>query len=504
MIALFLLVPIAFLILQATEVGWGHLSSVLFRSLTVSLLWNTIRLDLLVVACAALVGVGAAWLIERSDLPARRLFSVLAVLPLAIPDFIVGYGWVSVAPSVHGLWGAVLVMTMGTYPLVYLPVAAAFRRSDPALEEVAQSAGYTRRAVFWRVTLPEVRLAVLGGALLVSLTLLAEYGAFEILGYQTFTTEIFTEFQIGFNLPAACALSLVLVVLGLLFVSSEFGAQRRSRSIEQVQQSTRPPSRQRLGRATPLGVLALLSLAAVALGMPVGTLIYWLFSGQKSTLPPASLLDAAAHSALYAAFAGLVSTAAAFPVAYLAVRHRGMHATVIERSAYLVQGLPGLAIALALAFFTIRFMPALYQSAPLLVLSYAILFFPLALVALRASLAQAPRVLEDVARSLGHGPFAVLVRVTLPLIAPGIGAAFALVFLSSMTELTSTLILIPTDAQTLATQFWAYTSDFAYAQAAPYAALIIAIAAVPSYILARRFDPRALVRESVALAQVGA
>ena len=151
--------------------------------------------------------------------------------------------------------------------------------------------------------------------------------------------------------------------------------------------------------------------------------------------------------------------------------------------------MPGLVIALAFSYFTERYANGfLYQSAPLLILAYAILFFPLALVGVRASVMQAPPGLEDVARSLGQRRLAVLWRVTLPLIGPGLAAAFCLVFLSAVTELTATLILIPTGVQTLATQFWAYQQNLAYGQAAPFALAIIAIAALPSYVLGRFFD----------------
>ncbi|MGD0453720.1 MAG: hypothetical protein ABSB69_08975, partial [Solirubrobacteraceae bacterium] len=83
---------------------------------------------------------------------------------------------------------------------------------------------------------------------------------------------------------------------------------------------------------------------------------------------------------------------------------------------------------------------------------------------------------------------AVWRRVTLPLIAPGLGAAFALVFISSATELTATLLLRPTGVNTLATQIWAYTSEFSYGAAAPYAALMVAISAIPAYLLSRRMS----------------
>jgi iron(III) transport system permease protein len=179
----------------------------------------------------------------------------------------------------------------------------------------------------------------------------------------------------------------------------------------------------------------------------------------------------------------------ALPVGILAVRYDGRLRRILERSTYLVLAIPGLVIALSLAYFSESYAGGLwYQTAPMLVLTYAIMFFPLALVGVRASLAQAPPDVEDIARSLGQHRLAVFWRVTRPLVSPGLAAAFCLVFLSAVTELTATLILVPTGVQTLATQFWSYQQNLAYGQAAPFALLMIAIAAVPSYVLGRFFD----------------
>jgi iron(III) transport system permease protein len=346
-----------------------------------------------------------------------------------------------------------------------------------------------RLRTFWRVTLRQARVAILGGCLLVALVLLAEYGAFEILGYQTFTTEIFTEFNVSFNVPTASALSLVLVALSLVVLSGEGLAQGRgrlSRSGPLAQRVARP---HRLGNAR-LAVLAGFGvLVGLALGVPIASSIYWIIRGGHAFLTGVSLLDAAWHTALYSGAAAALATAMALPVALLALRHRGRVHQLLERSTYLVLAMPGVVIALALSYFTERYANGfLYQSAPLLVIAYAILFFPLALVGVRASVAQAPVGLEEVGRSLGRRRLSVLWRVTLPLIAPGLAAAFCLVFLSAVTELTATLILIPTGVQTLATQFWAYQQNLCYAQAAPFALAIIAIAAVPSFVLGRFFD----------------
>jgi iron(III) transport system permease protein len=488
-VAAALLVPVVFLLVDAGQVGEASIARLLFRGLTASLLWNTVRLAAVTTLLCAVIGTSAAWWIERTALPGRRAWAVLVILPAAVPDFVIAYGWLSAAPWLTGYWGAVLVMTLGLYPLVYLPVAASFRSADPGQEEVARSLGLRPATVFWRVTVRQARSALLGGCLLVSLALLAEYGAFEMLRYQTFTTEIFTEFNDGFDPAAACGLALVLVLLGLVLLTADGFARGRARTSRSGPQVARVRPPHRLGRATVPVLAGFALLALLALGVPVGALVYWLFQGGRTSLPAAASLSSAAwHSVGYSAAAAVLATVAALPVALLSVRHPGRTTMMLERSTFLVLALPGIVIALSIVYFAEHYAPSLYQRSPLLILAYAILFFPLALVAVRASVAQAPTGLEEMARALGCRPLTVLWRVTLRLVTPGLAAAFCLVFLSAVTELTSTLILVPTGAQTLATQFWAFTTAQSYAAAAPYATLMVVIAVIPSYLLGRWFN----------------
>jgi iron(III) transport system permease protein len=124
----------------------------------------------------------------------------------------------------------------------------------------------------------------------------------------------------------------------------------------------------------------------------------------------------------------------------------------------------------------------------LLVIAYAIVHFPLALVCVKTSAAQAPAKLADIGASLGRRPFAVFMKVTLPLLAPGLLAGFCLVFLTAVTELTATLVLRPIGVETLATQFWAYQSEVAYGAAAPYALVIVGLSVIPGALLGLWFD----------------
>jgi len=484
-----LALPLAFLCTEAARAGWSGVWHLVWRSLTAQLLWGTVRLTVVVTALCAVVGTLAAYGVERTTLPGRHVWAVLVVVPFAIPDFVVAFGWNSLFTWVQGFQGAVLVMTLAVYPLVYLPVAASLRGSDPGQEEVARSLGVSRLRVFWRVTVGQARRAILGGCLLVALVVLAEYGAFDILGFRTFTTEIFSEFLTGFDTSSACALSLVLVLLSLLVLFGEHVSRGGGRVARGGRGAQRALSRQRLGKATVPVLLAYTALVGAALGVPVGASVYWMAEAGGHALLGVPLLSAAGYTATYSAAAGGLATIAAVPLALLVVRHPGRSHFLLERSTFLVLATPGLVVALAFVYFSEQDAGGFaYQTAPLLVFAYALLFFPLALVAVRTSVLQAPVALEEVAASLGVGRARVFLRVTLRLIAPGMAAAFCLVFLSCVTELTATLILVPTGVQTLATQFWAYQQNLSYGQAAPFALTIIAVAAVPSFVLGRFFD----------------
>ncbi|MCU1362665.1 MAG: ABC-type transporter, integral rane subunit [Acidimicrobiaceae bacterium] len=481
--------PLIFLLTEASDAGAANVWHLIWRSLTASLLWNTLRLTVVVTVLCAVIGTLTAYCVERTDLPGRHVWAVLVVIPFAIPDFVVSFGWSSLSTWVVGFRGAVLVMTLAVYPLVYIPVAASFRGADADQEEIARSLGASRLSTFFRVTMGQARRAILGGCLLVSLIILAEFGAFEILGYRTFTTEIFSEFGSGFDVTSACALSLVLVALSLFVMIGE-GSLRGVGHVSRT-----GPGVQRVLAKRPLGRMKLPVLAgftllvAGALGVPVGSSIYWIFEGGAQGIGGVSLLSAALYTAGYSAGAGVLATLMALPVALLVVRRPTTLNRFLTRTTFLVLAMPGLVVALALSYFSEQHANGFaYQSASMLIFAYALMFFPLALVGVRASVAQAPAALEEVASSLGVRRRQVLLRVTLPLISPGLGAAFCLVFLSAVTELTATLILIPIGAQTLATQFWAYQQNLSYGQAAPFALVMIVIAAGPAYLLGRFFD----------------
>lgn len=485
LIALLAAVPLFFVVGYTISVGWSEAWRLLVRPRVGELLVNTTELAVGGMATSAVVGTAAAWLVERTDLPGRRVWHVLLAAPLAVPAFVVSFGWVSLASGVEGYPGALLIVTLAYYPLVYLPVGAALRGLDPALEESARSLGLGPWRTFARVVLPQLRPALLGGALLVGLHLLAEFGALQMLRFPTFTTAIYDQYRSSFNGPAANMLAGVLVLYCGVLVVAELGLRGRHRYARLGPGSSRPAVPARLGRLTVPALAGVAAVVVLALGIPLASIIRWLVVGASTAFPAADLATATASAAGLGVAGALTTVVLALPVAWLSVRHPSRIATLLERSTYTANALPGIVIALALVTVSLQVLPAVYQTTTLLVAAYSIMFLPRATVAARAAIAQAPPVLDDVARALGIRPAQVWWRVTLPLIAPGVGAGAILVFLAVVTELTATLLLAPTGTQTLATEFWNHTRDIDYGAAAPYAGLMVLLSAPATYLLTR-------------------
>jgi iron(III) transport system permease protein len=481
------LLPLAFVVFVALQNGWQTAVALIIRPRVGALLINTTLLMLLTVPLCTIVGVALAWLTERTDLPFRRLWSLLCAAPLAVPAFVHSYAWVSLVPSIHGLFGGVLVSLLAYFPFLYLPAAAALRRLDPAMEDVAASLGETPWKIFWRVVLPQLRLPIWGGGLLVGLHLLAEYGLYAMIRFDTFTTAIFDQFQSTFNGPAANMLAGVLVLCCLMLLTLEAGTRGRARYARLGSGSEALPRFYHLDAARGLLCLLLpLAMSLLAVGVPIVTLTRWLIAGGSAVWNLGELVPAILQTLLYASIGALITTACAIPMAWLSVRRPNRLIRLLEGCNYVTSALPGIVVALALVTITVRIANPLYQTVFTVLLAYLLMFLPRALIGLRASVAQAPVELEDTARSLGRTPSQAIWSITMRLAAPGAAAGGALVFLAITNELTATLLLAPSGTRTLATGFWALSSEIDYAGAAPYAFIMIVLSLPLTWLLYRQ------------------
>ena len=478
------LIPLGFIAWVAATSGWAIVAELVLRPKVGELLVNTLLLLALALPLAIVVTVTLAWLVERTNLPFSGLWSWLMVAPLAVPAFVHSYAWSSAAPGFHGLWGAVVISVLAYFPFLYLPVAAQLRRLDPNLEETAAALGQRPGRIFWTVVLPQLRLAICGGSLLIGLHLLAEYGLFVLMRFDTFATAIVDQFQSVYNGPAANLLGGVLVVLCLVLLRLEVFLRGDERYARVGSGAARHTVRVRLGRATWPALLVPAIVVVLSLGVPAFTLMRWLISGGAGIWQLDAVGAALGQTASLALMGAAITTLAAVPIAWLSIRHPSRLQRAIEGCHYYVGALPGVIVALALVTITVRVALPLYQTIATLLLAYLLMFLPRALVGLRASIAQAPVELERAAASLGKPPLLAIWKTTIRLALPGAAASAALVALGITNELTGTLMLAPNGTRTLAMRFWSYTSELNFAAAAPYAVLMVVLS-LPMVLLLR-------------------
>jgi iron(III) transport system permease protein len=499
-VAFLALLPLVYLVIRATGVADGSLDLVL-RARTLEVVANTLVLGALVGAGSVAIGLPLGWLTARTDLPFRRAFAVLVIVPFAVPSYVLAFAVINVLgpsgvaadalaplgvpfPDIYGLPGAVLVLTLATYPYVTLAVRAAVARLDPALLDAARTLGEDGKHAFRRVVFPALAAPVAGGALLAVLYAIADFGSVSLLQYDSLSRAIYVQYRGMFDRSLAAVLALILAAFALAIAVAE--ARIRARRPAAVARArARPMPVVRLGRWRWPAAALCTAVVGLALVLPVVTLFAWLGRGLAAGEPFRVVPEAAVNTLIAAMSGMLVALVLAVPVAILAARWPGRAAAATETASMTSYALPGIVVALAVVFLATGVVPVLYQTLALLALAYAVRFMPLAVGPVRDGLRGISPSLEESARVLGRTPVNAFFAVTFSLLRPAVVAGAALVFLAVGKELPMTLILAPTEFTTLATQVWGAVGEGFYARAAPSALLLVAMSLVSVSLLLR-------------------
>ncbi|MGM0546347.1 MAG: ABC transporter permease [Bacteroidota bacterium] len=450
------------------------------------LLGNTLLLTFGVLVLGILISLPLAYLSVRIKIRARRFVTLLGVLPLAIPGYVMAYallgmggyngtfnawfGWV--LPRINGFWGSLIVLTLCTFPYLYLNIRTGLAGMDRSIEEVSRSLGHDARSTFFKVILPQLRPALLAGSLLVSLHVIGDFGTVSLMRFETFSYALYLQYIAAYDRIYAAWLALMLLALTTGALVLEYKLLKKAIYHRLGRGVAKAKSYLELGSwAVPaytfVGVLFLVSVI-----LPVSSIVFWL--NQTAFAAVASnLYEAFANSVQASAPAAVLTTGLALPLAYIGVRYKSRFSNPIERVAYLGYATPPLAFALAFVFFSLQVSTVLYQSLLLLVIAYSLHFLAEAIGPVRSALYQAPADLEEAAQSLGYSSIKSFFKVTFPLLRGGIIAAASLVFLSAMKELSITFLLSPIGFDTLALNVWSYTGEAMFAEAAPFALLIL-------------------------------
>ncbi|WP_254840604.1 ABC transporter permease [Natronomonas marina] len=510
-VAAALVFPLTWVVMRASTVPPDRASGLLFNDRTVEIFLNSLLLMVSVTVLSVLLAVPLAVLTVRTDLPGRRFWTIIVSLPLAIPSYLGAFafvtmfrprgivqGWleplgVQELPDVYGLSSAVLIITLYTYPYVFITTRAALKTFDKSLVDAARTLNHGWLSTFRRVTLPQIRPAIAAGALLVALYAVSDFGTPAFLQADVFTREIFLKQQSIGGDDFAAFLSLQLVALTVFILAIESRVRRTGTLYTAGAGGSTTDIELGRWKWPAVGFCAL--LGTVTLGMPIGVFVWFLVTSQTSpsrefVFQWEWLLNSATAGGLAALFAAL----AALPVAYLSARYDSRLGSLFERTTYVGYAVPGIVIGLALVFFGARYGSievagieiGVYQTLPILVFAYVVRFMPQAVGSTRTSVLQVNPRLNEAARTLGEGPLSSFRRVTLPLIAPGIVAGAALVFLTTMKELPATLLLRPIGFETLVTRIWAARAAGYQSYVAIPALLLLVISGLSMVVILRQ------------------
>lgn len=497
--------PFGYLVVRNAGEG-GDVLDVLTTRAALEPLARSVWLGLTVAVASAVLGTALAWLLTRSDVPLRRAWGVLVPLPLVIPSFVGAASLVAAfargglvddvlgfdrLPDVRGFTGAFVVLTLLSYPYVFLTVAARLSSMPPGLEESARLLGRRPWAVFRTVVLPQASGAIWAGSLLVFLYVLSDFGAVSIVRYDALTRAIYAS---RLDPQTSVPLSLVLGVLALCVVAGERAVGRRRPALEAGRAKralTVPLRRWRWAAVAFVG-----SVVAVALVAPVTVLGWWAVRGLAAdesavsslAADPGGLVEPVARTALVGLATAIIAVAIVLPVARLSVRFGGRLAEV--PGALVVGGfaLPGLVTALALVFWVLALPSSLglYQTLPVLVVAYVLHFGAQSLRAAQVAVGGVPGRVEDAARMLGAGPLRRFATVELPIMLPGLLAGAGMVLLSTMKELPATLLLAPTGFDTLAKRIWAANAEGFLAETGLTSLVLLVLSGVLTWLLVLR------------------
>ena len=523
LLVIIVVIPI-FMIVYNAFFDQGKFSLELFTeqmtdSKNLDAMWNTVKVALLTTVIGTIMGVFYAWLLGRSDIPAKGLMRALFNIPYMFPPFLGAMAWdlllngrsgylnkflkttfnlTSMPFNINSIWGIVFVEVSYYFPFVFMQVVSALERMDPTLEESARIAGAKQSKVIWKITLPLMKPAISAGALLILTTSLAHFGVPSILGYAkqiyTLPTRIYAviynsggSFE-GIRQGAALSVMLVVVVALALFLQKKVLASGNYDIIKG--KSMRPTLIKLRGAKIPLFLLAILTLVVIVL---VPLVMIFLISFIKAYGLPLSFenftldqyvkvfnmngtLDSIKNSLFLSVTAGIICMFLGTLVAYVVQKIKPKGKGVLEIISVLPYSIPGtvLSIGVILAW-SGSLKINLYNTIWIILVAYLARYLSFSMKTSSAALLQVHSSLEEAARVCGASHSASLADITLPLIRPAMVSGFFLIFLPAMREVTTSILLYGPKTMTLGVKIYALRDGGTIPQAAALASVAIVI-----------------------------
>lgn len=536
---LFSALPLVVLVVRSFWTDAGLSLEPLVRAVSNTETWEATAVTLAVAFGTALVtillGVPAAWLLARTDLPGKGPLKTALSMPYAIPPYVMAIGWITLlnprngainalfglsgdaAIDIHGTWGIIMCLGLSYFPLVMLQTHSALMGMDPSLEEAARTSGASPMRVVFTITLPLSLPAIASGALLTFLIGMASFGVPYLVGnpgrVKVLTTAIYAAIDVGTDehIAEAVALAVVLGIVAALALVANRWLVKRGRALTGGKAGR--PSLVALGPWRAVAAGGLWTLVGVALLLPLSVLVVTSLLGTygkglvaenvglsnyASVLGDTRTLGAVWNSLWLAAVAATICVLIGVVASYFRSRTKIPGRSFLPWFAELPYAIPGTVIAMGfiLAFsqeiwmgitdvFYIRIL--LFNTAWILLAAYCVKYLAYGVRASDAALTQIDKSLEEAARTTGASPLRVVIGIVLPIMRPALVAAWVLVFLPVLGEITMSILLFGPETKTLGVLLFDYQSYESPPKAAVLATLL-ALTVLSGNLLVKRLS----------------
>lgn len=455
------------------------------RSITLRSLGNTALISILTVIFGSLLAIPSAWLVARTDVPVGSAFRSLLLLPYVIPPYIGAIAWInllnptvgwinrllgSAAFDIYTVPGIVWIDGLFYYTFMFLSCVVAMENADPSFEEAARVCGASPRRVFFSITLPMIRPAMLAGAFLIFAASAASFGVPALVGtpgrIQVLTTQIYGAIKTGGldgqYLAAALSAPLLIVAVAAAALADRLGDSRRVTSLTGKAAKV---SRTRLGAWRWVGFAMLLSVFLAAFLLPVVAIVLTSLMKVAGNFASTNFTLDKYHYVLFerpatergfinsiglAFIAATLAVGAGTVLAYWKGHPRMPRSAFLDACVNLPYAAPGTILALGLILLWTRPFP-LVNTLWILLIAYFAKYLSFAVKSLAAQVRQVDPTLEEAARMSGAGPTAAFLTIWVPLLRRGMIASWFLIFMPAFSELTMSVLLAGPKTETLGT-----------------------------------------------------
>lgn len=464
---------------------------------------------------AMILGSIMAFCIARFQIAGSRFVSLLAILALVSPPFIGAYSWIVLfgaggvvrgwlrefgimMPPIYGLGGILIVFALKFYPFVYLMVSGALSNVNRSLEEAAEGLGLTPLQRTFRISFPMVFPALSAGGLLVLIQSIADFGTPRLLGrgYNVLATEAYTLYsaEVGSNMSMATTISVVLILVSMVFVLLQRFMSRRN--VYHGNMINKPSKIRLTGWRNALAHFAVYFIGFCG-AMPV--IISIIYSFRRTNGPVFqdgfalqsyerilfNLGDVVRNSLTFSATAVVMIVIVGTIVGVLVARRTSLNTSLLDGAFMIPYVMPGIVIGIAyIAAFNTGPL-VLTGTAAIIVLSIFIRRLPYTVRTTSSALRQISPSLEEAAVSLGYSPFQAFLRITVPLIVPGIIAGGMLSFVTAINELSSSLVLYVGSTITMPVRIYLLILDGDFGTAAAMSTILLVLSGVAVYVAFR-------------------